>query len=123
MSRIARVTSAWLGDACSLVDAIRAGELTPSEALEASLHAIEGSSLNAFCFVDTDAARKGAAAANPSLPFGGVPIGIKELDPVAGWPHSEASLVFRDRIASYTLLFDLALTVERERPWPLVAPG
>src|SRR5438132_10706785 len=102
MSRIARVTSAWLGDASSLVDAMRAGALTPSEALEASLAAIEGSSLNAFCFVDADAARRRAAAADPSLPFGGVPVGIKELEPVAGWPLSEASLVFKDRIASYT---------------------
>ena len=96
------MTPAWLGDACSLVDAMRAGELTPSEALESSLEAIEQSSLNAFCFVDAEAARKRAATADPSLPFGGVPVGIKELEPVLGWPLSEASLVFKDRIASYT---------------------
>ncbi len=54
--------SPWSGDACSLVDAYRAGERTPSEELEASLAAIERSSLNAFSFLDADAARDSAAA-------------------------------------------------------------
>jgi len=96
------VTSAWLGDACSLVDAMRAGELTPSEALEASLSAIERSSLNAFSFLDADGARQRASRADPSLPFGGVPVGIKELNAIQGWPDTEASLVFRDHKAAYT---------------------
>jgi Asp-tRNA(Asn)/Glu-tRNA(Gln) amidotransferase A subunit family amidase len=91
----------WLGDACSLVDAMRAGELTPVEALDASLKAIENSQLNAFCFIDEEGTRERAASADVSLPFGGVPIGIKELDPVIGWPWSEASLAFKDRVASY----------------------
>ena len=30
-----------------------------------------------------------------------MPIGVKELDPVKGWPQTEASLVFKDRIAEY----------------------
>lgn len=92
----------WLGDACSLVDALRAGEITPIEALEGSLDAIEGSELNAFSFVDADGARKRAADADPTLPFGGVPVGVKELDPVPGWPYTEASLVFRDRKATHS---------------------
>ena len=37
-----------------------------------------------------------------SLPFGGVPIGVKELDAVEGWPTTEASLVFEDRVATTT---------------------
>jgi aspartyl-tRNA(Asn)/glutamyl-tRNA(Gln) amidotransferase subunit A len=36
------------------------------------------------------------------LPFGGVPLGIKELDQVAGWPATEASLVFAHDTAAYT---------------------
>ncbi len=92
----------WLGDACALVDAFRSGEITPLEALEATLHAIAKSGLNAFSFVDEEAARKRAADADVSLPFGGVPVGIKELDPVEGWPYTEASLVFKDRKATYT---------------------
>jgi len=69
--------------------------------VDASLKAIENSQLNAFSFVDADGARERAGAADPSLPFGGVPVGIKELDPVAGWPHTEASLLFKDRKATY----------------------
>jgi aspartyl-tRNA(Asn)/glutamyl-tRNA(Gln) amidotransferase subunit A len=94
-------TDAWDGDACSLVDALRAGELSPSEALEGSLAAIEGSDLNAFCHVDADAAREAARRADVTLPFGGVPVAIKELDAVAGWPATYASLVFRDQVSSY----------------------
>jgi aspartyl-tRNA(Asn)/glutamyl-tRNA(Gln) amidotransferase subunit A len=91
----------WMEDACSLVDAFRAGIISPTEALEASLAAIAGSSLNAVSFVDEEQARETAAAADVSQPFGGVPIGVKELDPVQGWPRTEASLVLKDRIADY----------------------
>ena len=73
----------------------------PSEALDASLAAIEASGLNAFSHLDVDAARAAAAAADVSLPFGGVPIGVKELESVDGWPFTEASLVFKDRIAEH----------------------
>lgn len=92
----------WTGDACSLVDAFRSGERSPVEELDASLAAIEASELNCFSFLDPERARDAAASADVSLPFGGVPAGIKELEPVAGWPHTEASLVFRDRIADRT---------------------
>ncbi|HVC66448.1 MAG TPA: amidase [Acidimicrobiales bacterium] len=95
------MTEPWLEDACSLVDAFRAGTLSPTEALEASLTAIGSSGLNAVSHLDTEAARAQAAAADVSLPFGGVPIGVKELEPVAGWPFTEASLVFADRTASF----------------------
>jgi aspartyl-tRNA(Asn)/glutamyl-tRNA(Gln) amidotransferase subunit A len=91
----------WPGDACSLVDAFRAGTLSPIEALGASLAAIDSSDLNAFSHVDVQAARSTAAQADVSLPFGGVPVGIKELESVDGWPATEASLVFKDRIADH----------------------
>ena len=91
------MTEPWLEDACSLVDAFRAGTLSPTEALDASLAAIEASDLNAVSHLDGDAAHAQAAVADVSLPFGGVPIGVKELEPVAGWPYTEASLVFADR--------------------------
>ena len=64
--------SPWQGDACSLVDAFRAGERSPVEELEATLVAIEASDLNAFTFVDADRARDTAKQADVSLPFGGV---------------------------------------------------
>lgn len=92
-------TEPWSGDACSLVDAFRAGTISPTEALEGSLEAIGRSTLNAVCHLDEEQARAAAARADVTLPFGGVPVGIKELDSVRGWPHSEGSLVFRDRVA------------------------
>jgi len=95
------MTDPWFDDACSLVDAYRAGTLSPLEALDACLGAIGASELNAFSAVDTEAARAAAATADVSLPFGGVPLGVKELECVDGWPYTEASLVFRDRIADH----------------------
>ena len=92
----------WSGDACSLVDAFRKGERSPREELEASLAAIEASDLNCIAFVDADRAREAADSADVSLPFGGVPMGLKELDSCAGWPSTGASLVFKDRIATET---------------------
>src|SRR3546814_16155144 len=92
----------WPGDACSLVDAFRAGERSPGEGREATLAGIGRSDLNAFSFVDPERARAAAAKADVSLPFGGVPTAIKELDPVAGWPWTEASPVFKDRVATRT---------------------
>jgi Asp-tRNA(Asn)/Glu-tRNA(Gln) amidotransferase A subunit family amidase len=103
----------WQGDACSLVEAFRSGERSPVEELEATLAAIDASDLNAFGFLDAEHARIAAGQADSSRPFGGVPAGIKELEPVTGWPQTEASLVFRDRVAPYT-----AVHIER-----LVAQG
>ena len=74
------------GDACSLVEAFRAWEISPLEALDDCIAAIRRSPLNAFSFTDFDRAREAAASADVSLPFGGVPFGVKELEKVAGWP-------------------------------------
>jgi aspartyl-tRNA(Asn)/glutamyl-tRNA(Gln) amidotransferase subunit A len=92
----------WQTDACSLVDAFRAGTRSPTEELGAVLAAIEASDLNAFAQVHAEQAMAAAATADVSLPFGGVPIGVKELDRVAGWPDTSACVVFRDRIAADT---------------------
>lgn len=100
----------WQGDACSLVEAYRSGERTPLEELDATLAAIEASDLNCFSFVDPERAREAAKTADVSLPFGGVPAGVKELDHVTGWPDTGASLVFKDRIATET-----STSVERFR--------
>ena len=90
----------WSGDACSLVEEFRARRRSPLEELDATLAAIERSELNSFSFVDADAARAAAAEADTSQPFGGVPLGIKELTDVEGWPKTEASVVLRDHVAS-----------------------
>ncbi|MEO6468731.1 MAG: amidase family protein, partial [Acidimicrobiia bacterium] len=89
----------WDGDAVSLVEAFRSGERTPLEELDATLAAIDSSDINAFSHLDPDAARKAAANADVTQPFGGLPIGIKELDHVHGWPATEASVPLKDDIA------------------------
>ena len=88
-------------DACGLVDAFRAKELSPLEALDECIGAMEASSLNAFSFTDFETAREGARNANVTLPFGGVPWGVKELERVEGWPYTEASMLFKDRVSDH----------------------
>ena len=78
----------WTGDACSLVDAFRSGERSPVEELEATIAAIDESRLNCFAYLHLEEAREKAANADVSKPFGGVPTGIKELEPVEGWPYT-----------------------------------
>jgi len=92
----------WTGDACSLVEAFRRGERSPVEELEATYTAIDASPTNSVCFTDREAALAAATDADVGLPFGGVPIGVKELDNVTGWPATHASAAFADDIASYT---------------------
>lgn len=88
----------WTGDVVGLVEAFRAGERSPTEELEATLAAVESSELNAVCHVDADAARAAAASADVSLPYGGVPLGVKELLAVEGWPASQGSLALADEV-------------------------
>lgn len=92
----------WTEDAVSLVEEFRSGRRSPLEETEATLAAIDSSDLNAFSFVDAEHALDTARSADVALPFGGVPVGIKELDHHKGWPDTGASLVYRDRIASFT---------------------
>ena len=92
----------WSGDACSLVDAFRSGERKPVDEMRATLNAIAATDLNCFSYVDADRALEAAENADTTKPFGGVPLAIKELDPVAGWPATSASLVFADQISDHT---------------------
>jgi aspartyl-tRNA(Asn)/glutamyl-tRNA(Gln) amidotransferase subunit A len=92
----------WQGDACSLVDEFRAKRRSPLEELQATYAAIEASTLNAFCYLPREQAEREAIAADVDKPFGGVPIGVKELDQVAGWPDTHASVPLRDQVADYT---------------------
>src|SRR3954449_10197651 len=92
----------WQGDACSLVEEFRSHRRSPLEELDATYAAIDASALNAFSYLDREQARRAALAADVTKPFGGVPIGVKELDAVEGWPDTHASVPLRDRIAEYT---------------------
>jgi len=97
-------------DAWELADAVRAGDFTAKELLETHLVRIEriNPALNAVCHLDLDAARARADAVDAEVaagrdpgPLAGVPIGVKELASVEGWPETEASLVFEHRIAAH----------------------
>jgi aspartyl-tRNA(Asn)/glutamyl-tRNA(Gln) amidotransferase subunit A len=90
----------WQGDTCSLVDAFRRGERSPVEELQATYAAIQASDLNAFSYLAPEQALVAAQQADVSRPFGGVPIGVKELDRVEGWPQTEASVPLSDHRAT-----------------------
>ncbi len=95
-------TDTWQGDAVGLVEAFRSGERSPIEELDAAYEAIDASQLNAVCFTDRETARADAAAADVSKPFGGVPIGVKSLNEVEGWPNDEASVPLKDHVGQIT---------------------
>jgi aspartyl-tRNA(Asn)/glutamyl-tRNA(Gln) amidotransferase subunit A len=97
----AAMAAPWFDDACSLVEALRAKVLSPLEALDDCIDALGRSTLNPVSHTDFDRAREAAASADVWLPFGGVPFGVKELERVAGWPYTQASMLFRDRLSSY----------------------
>ena len=82
-----------------LASALRAGELSSVELLDACLAAVDSLNpqLNAVIWRDDEAARGAAQAADARLaagdeaPFLGVPLPIKDLTPVAGWPITYGS--------------------------------
>lgn len=97
---------AWLEDGCSLADAVRRGELRAADAVEASLEAIANSKLNALTYLDAESARQQAEAIDARIkqgddpgPFAGVPMLVKDMEDVEGWPTTQGSLVFKDNIA------------------------
>ncbi|HTT90534.1 MAG TPA: amidase [Acidimicrobiales bacterium] len=82
--------------------AIRAREVSPLEVLDACLARVDAvnDSLNALIWRNDEEARQAAVAAGDALvksrgedlpPFHGVPIPIKDLTPVAGWPVTYGS--------------------------------
>ena len=84
---------AWLGDACSLADAVRRGDVIASDALEASLSAIDSSKLNPIVTLDAEGARKAAASIDDRVKrgedpgaFAGVPLLVKDEEDASGLP-------------------------------------
>ena len=101
----------WERDAWELADAVRAGEMKAAELLELFLARVEkfNDELNAFCFLDVESARAQAAEIDAAVARGedpgawaGVPMGVKELAAVKGWPDTHASMLFKDDIADHT---------------------
>ena len=82
---------------------LRAREVSPREAVEAlyARAAEVDPQLGAYLSVDLDDALKAADVADTNLPFGGVPIAIKDVLNVAGQPCTCASRILRNYIAPY----------------------
>src|ERR1019366_6510313 len=96
-------------DAWTIVEAIRSGEVRAVEVLEEHLARIDelNPTLNAVWFRDDDGARTRAAQVDEQIaagedpgPLAGLPMGVKELASVEGWPDTHASLIYRDAIAA-----------------------
>jgi aspartyl-tRNA(Asn)/glutamyl-tRNA(Gln) amidotransferase subunit A len=105
------VTELWERDAWELADGVRAGELKSVELLDHFLARVDkfNDELNAFCFLDVDRARRRAAEIDEQVARGedpgvwaGVPMGVKELVAVEGWPDTHASMLYKDNIADHT---------------------
>lgn len=88
-------------DIAALTAAYRDGTHTPEAVLDAVLAAIAADTrdINAFCLIDAEGARAQARAAGerwrhgrPLSGLDGVPVSIKDLMNVAGWPTRRGSL-------------------------------
>ena len=117
-------------DAVTVADGVRSGRFSATDVLEESLERIDrlNEPINAFVFLDPDRARATAADVDRRVrsgedpgPLAGVPLGIKELEPVEGWPHTRASTVWRDRIAAETSTMSTRLLAAGAVPVGLTA--
>ena len=96
----AAFTPAW-----QLADAIRNGELSPVELVQSCLDRIDAlnPSINAFVAVRREEALEEAAALQRRIvagkrlgPLAGLPVGVKDLEDVAGLPTTYGSVPFKD---------------------------
>jgi aspartyl-tRNA(Asn)/glutamyl-tRNA(Gln) amidotransferase subunit A len=103
------MTEIWERDAWELADGVRAGRVRSTELVDVFLGRVDkfNDELNAFCYLDADGARSRAAEVDAAVargedpgPWAGVPIGVKELAQVKGWPNTHASMVFEHDIAA-----------------------
>jgi aspartyl-tRNA(Asn)/glutamyl-tRNA(Gln) amidotransferase subunit A len=102
------VSEPWEQDSWELAEDVRAGRASARDLLELSLARVErfNPRLNALCFLDAEQARTDAAAIDRRVaagddpgPLAGIPMGVKELAQVRGWPDTRASLAWRDHLA------------------------
>jgi aspartyl-tRNA(Asn)/glutamyl-tRNA(Gln) amidotransferase subunit A len=110
-----------------LTEALRAKRVSPVEVMEASLERIDATHerLNAIVarrptdelIADAKAASE-RIARGEARPLEGVPLGVKDLEDVAGMVTSHGSLVFRDRVAQMD-----SIQVERLRKAGAIVVG
>ncbi|MGN6188489.1 MAG: amidase [Conexibacter sp.] len=95
--------------ASELAALVRSGEISARELVSASLERIEAlnGQVNAFTHVDADGALAAADAiqAGDERPFAGVPIAIKDNQPVAGMPLTFCAELFGDLAAPFDAAF------------------
>lgn len=92
-------------------DRVRSGQASAQDTVAQALTVVEqtNSALNAFIHVDGERAldwarevdRVVARGGDPG-PLAGVPMGVKELQPVEGWPFAMGSTLHAGRIADHT---------------------
>src|SRR5699024_3041492 len=96
--------------AAQLVALFRHGQASPLEATRAALERIErfNDEVNAYIFVDRDGAEAQAKASArrwgqhaPRSSIDGVPVSLKDLTSVAGWPARQGSLTIPDTPTDY----------------------
>ncbi len=102
------MTSLFYKSATELVKLIHSGQLSPVELMEETLKRIEEINpvINAFVALRAEEAMSDAKALAQRLahgedpgPLGGIPIGVKDLEDVAGMVTSFGSIPFRDNLA------------------------
>jgi amidase len=95
--------------ASELATLVRSGEITARELVAASLERIDAldGQINAFTHVDADGALATAEAIgrDDPRPFAGVPIAIKDNQPVEGMPLTFCSELFGDFVAPFDAAF------------------
>ncbi len=100
----------WRLDAHVIADRVRSGERSAKEVLETFVQRIEehNEALASFVHLDIDGARARAAEIDSAVasgddpgPLAGVPIGIKDLEHVAGMPTTRGSVPYKDYVAGH----------------------
>jgi aspartyl-tRNA(Asn)/glutamyl-tRNA(Gln) amidotransferase subunit A len=92
--------------ALEIAAAVNGRVTSAREQVEAALERIDrhDAGLGAFTFLAPEQALADAdevdrrAAAGERLPLAGVPVGVKELDRVGGWPDTQGTAIFADRV-------------------------
>lgn len=98
----------WAMDTVELATAIAHRDVSAQEATQCALNRVSelNPHLNAFVYLDAEGAIEAAAKIDASILAGeevgslaGVPIGVKDLEDVAGMPTTHGSLLFKGNIA------------------------
>lgn len=99
----------FFASASELADRVRRREISPLELMEATLRRIEelNPRINAFVSMypaerlleEARAATERLARGEDLGPFGGLPLGVKDLEDLRGLPNTHGSLLFRDSVA------------------------